>query len=407
MHIWLVQIGEPLPLDSSVKKMRTALLADKLIERGHTVLWWASAFDHVKKKWVAQNDSVVEIKNGYEIFALKGIGYKKNISLSRFIDHRIIARNFKKFALQKTKPDAMIVSMPAHDLAYQAVMFAKKNNIPVIVDVRDEWPDLFVNYAPSVLRPFTWFFLFNDFAMVKKTMHYADSLVSMMDSLLQWGLKYAGRKQTENDKVFYLGGKKIVNENKNINLSFSEKLKDKFVVTFIGTFVENNDPAILIVCAKKLQNEKIHFLLAGDGELLHEIKKKTKDLNNVTFPGWLNENEINELLKISKIGVAPAKKIRDAFPNKVFSYLSAGLPVITSFHGDLKNSIEEHQIGYFYLPNDVTALTNCILKLYKDQDLYRKMLVNTKKIFEEKFDAEKIYDEYAKHVELIAEKYKQ
>lgn len=46
MNIWLIQIGEILPLEEKAKKMRTALLADKLVERGYSVLWWTSAFDH-------------------------------------------------------------------------------------------------------------------------------------------------------------------------------------------------------------------------------------------------------------------------------------------------------------------------------------------------------------------------
>ncbi|MEM3112422.1 MAG: hypothetical protein QXY90_05215 [Candidatus Anstonellales archaeon] len=37
MNIWLIQIGEILPLEEKARKMRTALLADKLVERGHKV----------------------------------------------------------------------------------------------------------------------------------------------------------------------------------------------------------------------------------------------------------------------------------------------------------------------------------------------------------------------------------
>ena len=46
MHIWLIQIGEPLPLGNRTRLMRTGLLAEQFLARGHTVLWWASAFEH-------------------------------------------------------------------------------------------------------------------------------------------------------------------------------------------------------------------------------------------------------------------------------------------------------------------------------------------------------------------------
>lgn len=46
MNIWFIQIGEILLLEEKARKMRTSLLAYKLVERGHNVLWWTSAFDH-------------------------------------------------------------------------------------------------------------------------------------------------------------------------------------------------------------------------------------------------------------------------------------------------------------------------------------------------------------------------
>ena len=64
MNIWLIQSGEPLPTDDTVKKMRTALLADELLAKGHSVIWWTSAFDHIKKKWIFTKDTEVQKKNG-------------------------------------------------------------------------------------------------------------------------------------------------------------------------------------------------------------------------------------------------------------------------------------------------------------------------------------------------------
>jgi len=91
----------------------------------------------------------------------------------------------------------------------------------------------------------------------------------------------------------------------------------------------------------------------------------------------------------------------------MFLYLSAGLPVISAFQGDSKEIIEKYQIGFYYPPNDVGALNECIIKLYKDQVLYKRMSENAKKIFKEMFDADKIYEEYAEHVERVAKEYKQ
>jgi glycosyltransferase involved in cell wall biosynthesis len=407
LRIWLIQIGEPLPIIGNAHKMRTAILADKLVKKGHSVTWFVSAFDHFKKKWIFKKDTQITLKDRYDIIAFKGRGYKNNISLSRFLDHRIIANKFKKQAPQLPKPDIIITSLPSHDLTHQAVLFAKNVNIPILVDIRDEWPDLFLNHIPKGFKLLAKILLFNDYQMSKKSMIMADGLISVMNNLLAWGINYAKREISWKDRVFYLGSTKQNNINDTADrlLDLAANLQDKFVVTFIGTFVQNNNPSILIECAKKLINANIIFILAGDGELIKDLRKASATLPNIIFTGWLNQNEISALLHYSHIGICPTNQIRDAFPNKVFVYLSSALPILVAFEGELKEIIEKYQLGFYYPPNDVDALVYCIKKLYDDSELYKRMTENAKRVFDEMFDADKIYEEYADHVERVAYDY--
>ena len=92
MKIWLLQTGEQLPIGQGARKLRTELLAEKLIERGHTVTWWTSCFDHLRKRWYFDQDTIFTASPSLTIHALKGMAYRRNFSLARFLDHRIIAR---------------------------------------------------------------------------------------------------------------------------------------------------------------------------------------------------------------------------------------------------------------------------------------------------------------------------
>lgn len=408
MNIWLLQTGESLPIENGIHKMRTAVLADKLVERGHNVLWWASAFDHFKKNWVFKEDTELDLKDALKIKAIKSTGYKKNISFSRFIDHRITARKFRKMAPQKPKPDIIITSMPPHDLAYESVAFAKKNKIPVLVDIRDLWPDLFLDSIPKKLQKLIKIPLYKDFKMVKKTMQMADGLIAVTNTFLEWGLKYAEREKTLKDKVIYLGYKRNLHSNNNPNKikKMIDILKNKFVVTFIGTFATYHNPSILVDCAKKLSQIDINFVLAGDGEFFNEINKVASKMKNVILTGWLNQDEITALLKYSDVGICPTTKTIDLFPNKTFAYFSAGLPVISAFQGNLKEIMGKYQIGFYYPPNDVDTLVSCIKRLYEDKKLYQKMSENAIRVFNEMFDADKIYEEYVDHIEMVVKDYK-
>ena len=88
--VWLLQTGEPLLIQNDQRKLRTALLAGKLLKRGHKVFWWASAFEHQRKIWISYKDIDFKINPYYTIHALRGSGYQRNISIARYIDHRIV-----------------------------------------------------------------------------------------------------------------------------------------------------------------------------------------------------------------------------------------------------------------------------------------------------------------------------
>ena len=410
MNIWLVQTGEPLPLGDEVKKMRTAILADKLIERGHSIVWWASSFDHFKKEWAFEKDADNSIKNGLKIKALKGVGYRKNISFSRLIDHRIIARKFQKQSRNMPKPDVIVASMPPHDLAYEVVRFAKENNVPVLVDIRDPWPEIFLEHVPKAFKGIAKLFLFNDFRMVQETMRDATGLVAVTGSFLKWGLGYSGRRRMWIDRVFYLGYKKEKNPESLYDQSrFKElisNIKDKFVVFFVGTLSKTyHNPSILLKVSEKLADyNDICFVIAGDGELLKEFKVTAEQRNNVHLTGWLNKSEIDLFLRHSDIGVCPAIKHSDLPTNKAFAYLSAGLPIISSFQGELKDIISKHDIGFNYEPDDEDGLADAIKRAYTNKGLYGEFSKNANRIFNENFNADKIYDEYAQHIEKVLEK---
>ena len=246
---------------------------------------------------------------------------------------------------------------------------------------------------------------YKDFQMIKKVMRNAEGLISMMNILLQWGLNYANRDLTWRDRVFYLGYKKY-KKTKNITsekiLQIKKFLKNKFVITFIGTFANYHNPSILVECAKRLREiDDLVFVLAGDGELFSSIKRNSVGLSNMLLPGWLNQEEINTILEYSHVGICPTPYVAEFFPNKIFVYLSEGLPVVSAFQGDLKEIIEKYQIGFYYPPNDVDALVDCIMKLYNNPDLYKRMSENAKRIFDKMFDADKIYDDYAEHIEKV------
>jgi glycosyltransferase involved in cell wall biosynthesis len=95
-----------------------------------------------------------------------------------------------------------------------------------------------------------------------------------------------------------------------------------------------------------------------------------------------------------------------AFPNKAFVYLSAGLPIIFSVDGDLRRIAEAAKIGFYFKPGDVAMLIDLIAKLDNDRSLMENMRNNAQRVFEEMFDSNNLYSEFAAYIETVSDVHK-
>ena len=130
--------------------MRTGLLGEYLSNEGYEVLWWTGDFDHYGQHQRGHNNSKLYVNERYSIRYINAKGYSKTKSFARLRYDFSVAQGFKKLSSVEASPHVIIASMPSVDLAAASVSFGK-NNIPVIVDVRDLHPDIFIESTKNSL----------------------------------------------------------------------------------------------------------------------------------------------------------------------------------------------------------------------------------------------------------------
>lgn len=402
MRIWLIQPGERLPLTPDVRKMRTAYLADTLVERGHEVVWWASAFDHFQKKWICEREEEFRVSDRLLIRCLRGCGYPSNICFRRIVDHRLVSWAFGKWARQSDRPDVIVASTPPYDLAYQAARYSERHEVPLLVDIRDPWPDLFLNHVPRILHPVARMALGREFQMMRRLCRSAVGVIGATGTFLELGLRYAGRPRNAWDRVFYLGYRpRRAGAPSEKARAVAERCRGAFVVLFLGTLAAYHNPSVMIDAAKRLRDRRVVFVIAGDGELHDRLAAQAAELPNVVMTGWLGQGDIDSVLPLAHAGVCPTPFQIDLFPNKAFVYFSAGLPVLSAFQGDLQRLLTTEQAGYHFAPGDGEALAHAISLLESDRELHRRMSANALELFQRRFDVGTVYREYADLVEAI------
>lgn len=146
-------------------------------------------------------------------------------------------------------------------------------------------------------------------------------------------------------------------------------VRQELIVTFLGRVTFQKGPAYFVEAAHKVlqQRTDVRFVLAGDGDLLGEVKDLATRLGifyRFSFPGFVGEAEIQKLFDRSTIYVMPS--VSEPFGITALEAISAAVPVIISRQAGVAEILENViKIDYW----DTTSVANAILELLENPAL--------------------------------------
>jgi len=406
MRIWLVTIGEPVPVGEALgdRPHRAGALARYLSDQGHDVTWWTSTFDHFRKRHWSLRDTLLEPQPNLRIRLLHGGGYSRNVSWARIRDHQRIAARFARQCRTVARPDLIVASLPSLELCDESVRFGRETDVPVLLDMRDMWPDIFLDLAPGPLRPLAALALGHFFRLGRRACAGASAIMGVTESFVEWGVNKAARQRTAWDRSFPFGYQRgAVTESalaaaaRTWDARGIDSVRTPWVACFFGTFGRQLDLTTVLAASQILQskNSPIHFVLCGTGDRWNDYRRQAEGLANVTMPGWVDAAAIQTLMARSHVGLDPLPQRFDFLGhinNKAVEYLSAGLPVISSpDRGTLAELLAEHQAGGSYRFGDPRALVAVLERLQADPARRNRMADSALHLFEERFEANRVH----------------
>ena len=415
MLVWVFQTGEPLPSDDgNFRPMRAINISNMLLRKGHKVVLWSTAFFHQKKIHRSNEFKVIKISDNFEIRLIPSPGYRKNISFNRFYDHCILAYNlYKKLQSTNEKPDVGFIGFPPIEAAYVFTKWLKENNIPSLIDVKDQWPTIIVDSLPSPLRVFGKIMLYPYYYMAKKAMHFSTGVCAHSKGFLDWSIMFSQRNQTNQDIIVPLS---VPDEKPNIKDSKDAKLwwkniqinsKRKFRVMFVGSLSRSFDFDPIFESSHNLKKQNINceFVICGEGEKFNSLKTKSKNFDNIKIIKWIDKAKIETLAKISDATIAPYKNSSDliiSIPNKIIDSLRLGLPILSPLKGELEVLIKENRIGLTY--GGDSSLSDCIKTIINQPTRLESMSKNSRILYNKKFQYQKVYDGVVTHLEELTKR---
>lgn len=161
--------------------------------------------------------------------------------------------------------------------------------------------------------------------------------------------------------------------------------EDIFLVILQGSGLNPGRGVTELLDALKITN-RVHLLIVGSGDSMDEIKAQASDpslTEKVTFIPKIPWNEMISYTKMCDAGLSLDKDIsinqRFSLPNKIFDYLSAGIPVITSSLPEINRIVEQYNCGLVIKDVTPTDISKALICMRDDFELRAEFRCGAKK----------------------------
>lgn len=363
---------------------RFSYLSELLCKR-HDVEIVTSSFFHITKK---QRGAIV--KHNYKITFIKERGYKKNISIGRFVSHFQWGLRVGEYLKNRKKPDVIYCAIPSLTAANTVVNYCKKNNVELVVDIQDLWPESFQIAFNVPIISKVCFYPFK--IVANRAYKNADTICAVSETFVDRGL--AVNKKMAKGYAVYLGtdlDKFDKNKDKEMLI---HKDVEEICIAYCGTLGSSYDLKCVIDAIDYLHDSKIRLVLMGDGPKRTEFEEYAQKKNvNASFCGRLSYDEMCSVLSKCDITVNPIVGTSvSSIINKHADYAASGLPVLNTQNSkEYIDLVDKYHMGLNSKPGDYIGLSNNLKLLIENQELRNQMGKNARQCAEEKFNRKFTY----------------
>ena len=304
---------------------------------------------------------IVKIKDKYKRFQNKINTVLKEISVCRSLAKEIAA----------CKPD--IIHANDLDALLAAYIATRSWKCKIVFDTHEVYTDNF-GMASAVLKKLFWSFV--ESWIIKRV----DLVVCVSNAAADYfAAKYNIPKPLV---VTNCAKRQRLHEHENVKSSYFEVLNH-------GQFYEGRGYDIMVEAAAISRNTQIKYVLRGFGRMEPELRSfvDEKGLTNVTFAPPVKTTELIPAARTSHVGLAITVPINLNFKlsvsNKIFEYVSAGLPVIMSDIPEHRYLNDKYNFGIILKENTAECLRDAVMTMYENEELYREYSANAKRLSEE------------------------
>ncbi|MGO4120523.1 glycosyltransferase family 4 protein [Arthrobacter sp. YAF16] len=280
-----------------------------------------------------------------------------NSQLARFLDHCFSAVMTVPLGLLTPRPDVVVATAPSLPILAAGYLLARLRRVPLIVEMRDAWPDLardsrmVKGRVKSVVE-----------VAVDLIQHRADMVVTVTEGFAET-LRGRGIRNVATvsnglhvDTIPVLGP--------------PEPERDTFEALYLGNHGASQRLEV-VIRASALVGDSMHLHLVGDGTRKPALQKLARELNApVTFHPSLHGPAVMERYASADTCIVSLrddwKSFETTVPSKTYEVLSLGRHVTAIVIGEAARIITDAQAGDI-VPSGAEAVAELWRELAADR----------------------------------------
>jgi glycosyltransferase involved in cell wall biosynthesis len=349
--------------------------ARALAERGHEVHVVTSFVQH-KERHVPDEYRgrriVRTTEDGlvvWRTYATPGYGRDLRSRLANYLSFAFWAM---VTGLRAPRPAVVVASSPSLPAAAGAAVVAFVKRAPLVLEVRDLWPDSAVamglirrgSVLDRVAKTFEWF-------CYRRAAHVIALTEGIRDGVVANGVPPARVTLITN-------GVDLVDDPP--APADVPVPGDAFVAMYVGAHGTYSSLGTVLDAADLLRDDdSVRFVLVGGGDQKAALQTdaERRGLVNVVFVDPVPKRDVPAWLARADVCLLPYQDrplFAGALPNKTFDYMGAGKPVIAAIPpGELSRLVERSGCGFAIPPEDPAAMAATIRSLADDRALAARL----------------------------------
>ncbi len=289
--------------------------------------------------------------------------YRESASLGRLLNWASYAAGATVVGVVGPRPEVVYASSPQPLALVAGLVVARLRRSPLVVEVRDLWPDYMV-----------------ELGAVRRGGRLHTVLSWLEAALYRRAVVVVALTEGVAARVRERGATAVVVLPNGADLDAFDRLDDRAAArarwrsrlgldpgAVVAVYLGNHSPAYgldrLLDAAEAMEGEApaVTFLLVGDGTAKAGLEQaaRARGLAHVRFADPVPKDEVPALLAAADIGLhvlADVPLFRDGVsPNKLYDYFAAGLPVVTNNPGAVGDLVAGLGAGEAVAPDGLTA----------------------------------------------------